>query len=197
MTTTIQITSDPSAELVDEIAARLRAGGVALLPTDTIYGLHAVASNEAAVAKIASIKGREEGKRFVVIAASVDQLLDYGAAVPELLRSIWPAPLTAIVPHSGGNVAVRIPDVGWLRELLERTGPLISTSANRSGEPPVCQPQTLASDLQDQIDFVLDAGPREGEPSAIVDFTGSSPRIVREGEPTFTQFLRKTLWKSL
>ncbi len=130
MITTIQTASEPSPALVDEIAARLRAGGVALLPTDTIYGLHAVASNEAAVAKIASIKGRKAGKRFVVIAASVEQLLDYGAAVPDVLRSIWPAPLTAIVPHSVGNVAVRIPDGGWLRGLLERTGPLVSTSAS-------------------------------------------------------------------
>jgi L-threonylcarbamoyladenylate synthase len=197
MTTTIQTTSEPSPELLDEIAATLLSGGVALLPTDTIYGLHALASNEAAVAKIAAIKGREEGKRFVVIAASVDQLLDYGAAVPEVLRSIWPAPLTAVVPHADGNVAVRVPDVGWLRALLARTGPLVSTSANRSGEPPVRKPDELAHDLQTQLDLVLDAGPRDGKPSAIVDFTGSSPRIVREGEPTFTQFLRKTLWKSL
>jgi L-threonylcarbamoyladenylate synthase len=197
MTTTIQTTSEPSPANLDQIAATLRSGGVALLPTDTIYGLHAVASNEEAVAKIASIKGREEGKRFVVIAASVAQLLDYGAAVPDVLHSIWPAPLTAVVPHPGGNVAVRIPDVGWLRQLLERTGPLVSTSANRSGEPPVREPEKLARDLQNQIDLILNAGPRDGEPSAIVDFTGSSPRIVREGEPTFTQFLRKTLWKSL
>ncbi len=197
MTTTIRVTGDPLPELLDEVAAALRAGGVALLPTDTIYGLHALASNEAAAAKIATIKGREEGKRFVVIAASVEQLLGYGAAVPEGLRSIWPAPLTAIVPHPSGTVAVRIPALPWLRSLLERTGPLVSTSANRSGEPPVREPQTLAPDLQEQIDVILDAGPRDGEPSAIVDFTGSSPRLVREGEPTFTQFLRKTLWKSL
>lgn len=197
MPTTIRTTSEPSPAHLDEIAGALRSGGVVLLPTDTIYGLHAVASNEAAVAKIASIKGREEGKRFVVIAASVAQLLDYGAAVPDVLRSIWPAPLTAVIPHPGGNVAVRIPNVGWLRQLLERTGPLVSTSANRSGEPPVREPEKLARDLQNRIDLILDAGPREGEPSAIVDFTGSSPRIVRDGEPTFTQFLRKTLWKSL
>lgn len=182
---------------IDNIAAVLNAGGVALLPTDTIYGLHAVATNEAAVAKIAAIKGREEGKRFVVIAASMEQLRDYGAAVPEVLRAIWPAPLTAIVPHPSGTVAVRIPDLPWLRELLERTGPLISTSANRSGEPNIREPKELAPDLQSQLDFVLDAGPREGKPSTLVDFTGSSPRIVREGEPTFTQFLRKTLRKSL
>jgi L-threonylcarbamoyladenylate synthase len=168
-----------------------------LLPTDTIYGLHAVAANEAAVAKITAMKGREEGKRFVVIAASVDQLLAYGAAVPEVLRSIWPAPLTAIVPHRSGSVAVRVPNLAWLRALLDRTGPLVSTSANRSGEPPVREPGELARELQDQLDSVLDAGRREGEPSAIVDFTQTSPRLVREGEPTFTQFLWKTLRKSL
>jgi L-threonylcarbamoyladenylate synthase len=195
--TTITITGDPTKDVLEAIAQTLIEGGVVLLPTDTIYGLHAVAANEAAVAKIAAIKGREEGKRFVVIAASVDQLLAYGAAVPDVLRSIWPAPLTAIVPHPSGSVAVRVPDLAWLRSLLERTGPLVSTSANRSGEPPIGEPGELARELQDQIDSSLDAGRREGEPSAIVDFTYTSPRIVRAGDPTFTQFLRKRLRKTL
>lgn len=190
-------TAEPSPAQLDALATTLLAGGIVLLPTDTIYGLHCVATNEAAAARIAAMKGREEGKRFVVIAASVEQLLGYGAAVPDVLRSIWPAPLTAIVPQTSGTVAVRVPDLGWLRALLERTGPLISTSANRSGEPPIREPNDLAPDLQKSIDSALDAGPRDGEPSAIVDFTGNSPRLVREGEPTFTQFLRKTLRKTL
>lgn len=194
---TISTPTAPSPAQLDALAATLLSGGVVLLPTDTIYGLHCVATNEAAAARIAAMKGREEGKRFVVIAASVEQLIAYGAAVPDVLRSIWPAPLTAIVPHAGGTVAVRVPNLEWLRALLERTGPLISTSANRSGEPPIREPRELAPDLQNSIDSALDAGPREGEPSAIVDFTGNSPRLVREGDPTFTQFLRKTLRKSL
>jgi L-threonylcarbamoyladenylate synthase len=194
---TITITGDPSSDVLDAIAASLRSGQVVLLPTDTIYGLHAIAGNAEAVARIATIKGREEGKRFVVIAASTDQLLDYGAAVPDVLRSVWPAPLTAVVSHPGGSVAVRVPDVAWLRALLGRTGPLVSTSANRSGEPPVREPSELAQELQEKVDFALDAGPRDGEPSTLVDFTCDEPRFIREGEPTFAQFLRKTLRKTL
>jgi L-threonylcarbamoyladenylate synthase len=188
---------EPSSEVLGELARTLSGGGVVLLPTDTIYGLHAVAADEAAVARIAEIKGREEGKRFVVIGASMDQLVESGAAVPELLRSIWPAPLTAVVPHPGGSLAVRVPDLGWLREIVKRTGPLVSTSANRSGETPARQPSDLAPELQKQIDSALDIGPCEAKPSTLVDFTVSPPRILREGDPVFTQFLRKTLRKSL
>lgn len=194
---TIAIAGDPTPDVLDAIAASLMSGQVVLLPTDTIYGLHAVAGNEAAVAKIAAIKGRDEGKRFVVVAASTDQLLEYGASIPDVLRSVWPAPLTAVVPHPSGSVAVRVPDLAWLRALLERTGPLVSTSANRSGEPPIREPSELARELQQQIDSALDAGPCEGKPSTIVDFTWDEPRFIREGEPVFAQFLRKTLRKTL
>lgn len=194
---TLTTTGDPSSEVLDAIVASLKRGEVVLLPTDTIYGLHAMAGNEEAVARIAAIKRRDEAKRFVLIAASADQLQGYGADVPEVLRSIWPAPLTAVVSHPDGSVAVRVPDVAWLRALLERTGPLVSTSANRSGDPPVHEPSELARELQNTIDFALDAGPRDGEPSTIVDFTCDEPRFIREGTPTFAQFLRKTLRKTL
>ena len=183
--------------MLDTIAASLASGQIVLLPTDTIYGLHALAGNEAAVGRIAALKGRDEGKRFVIIAASMDQLLEYGAAVPDMLRSVWPAPLTAVVPHPSGSVAVRVPDLAWLRALLDRTGPLVSTSANRSGEPPIRVPAELAWELQQAVDFALDAGPREGKPSTLVDFTCNEPHLIREGDPVFAQFLRKTLRKTL
>lgn len=182
---------------IDAAVAALQGGGIVLMPTDTIYGLHALADHERAAARIAAIKGRDEAKRFVVIGASADQLQAFGAEVPEVLRSVWPAPLTAVVPHRGSTLAVRVPDLDWLRELLARTGPLISTSANRSGEPPIREPRDLAFDLKESIDFVLDLGPRDGQPSTIVDFTGAQPKIVREGDAGFTQFLRKTLRISL
>jgi tRNA A37 threonylcarbamoyladenosine synthetase subunit TsaC/SUA5/YrdC len=95
------------------------------------------------------------------------------------------------------TIATRIPDLPWLRALLDRTGPLVSTSANRSGEPPITTPEMLANDLLEGLDALLDAGPREGQPSTIVDFTGHDPRVVREGDPDFSQFLRKTLRKAL
>ena len=192
-----RVGGEPSADMLDEIAGVLRAGGVALLPTDTIYGLHAVATNEQAVARIRSMKERGDDKPFVVIASSIDQLETLGATIPDALRQIWPAPLTAIVASDAKTIAARIPNLAWLRALLDRTGPLISTSANRSGEPPITAPEMLANDLLEVLDGLFDAGSREGQPSTIVDFTGGEPRIVREGDPGFSQFLRKTLRKAL
>lgn len=194
-----QVEGAPSPEQMDEIAAKFRNGGVILMPTDTIYGLHAIAGSDG-VARIANLKNRDESKRFVTIAASIDQVRAMGLHVPTVLKDIWPAPLTAIL-QSGGeppqSIAVRVPDLAWLRSLLERTGPLISTSANRSGEPPITFPGELAHDLQNALDGTVDAGRRDGKASAIVDFTGERPRVIREGDSRFAQFLWKTLRKRL
>ena len=92
---------------------------------------------------------------------------------------------------------MRVPALEWLRELVSTTGPLLSTSANRSGEPPVDAPEKLVRDLQNQLDGLADGGLSHGEPSAIVDFTGEQPRLVREGNIFFTQKVWKTLRNSL
>jgi len=191
-----------------EIGRTLSAGGVVLMPTDTIYGLHALALDGAAVARVADIKGREETKPFVVLTASVAQLDLLGvSAAPEVvaaLESIWPAPLTAILPlrepvaasRGASTVAVRIPALEWLRELVSRTGPLVSTSANRSGEPPVVSPDSLGRDLQERLDAIVDGGVRDGAASAILDLSTAEPRFIREGEFSFTQNVWKTLRKT-
>ena len=188
----MKVFADPSA-IVDV----LRRGGVAVLPPDTIYGLHAVAANDAAVARIAQLKGRDEAKRFVVIAASADQLRAIGADVPAILETLWPAPLTAIVRRGEGTIAARVPDLAWLRKLLESTGPLVSTSVNRSGDPPISSIDEVPRALQQGVDAALDAGRLDSKPSTIVDFTGAEPHILREGDPLFAQNLRKKLRISL
>ncbi len=187
----------PGGDVLGELAAILIAGGVALLPTDTIYGLHALAANQQAVDQIAAIKERPGDKAFVVIAASIEQLEAMKVTVPDALRTVWPAPLTAILPAGTSTIAARVPDLGWLRDLLDRTGPLVSTSANRSGEAPITSPEMLDSAIKNRLDALLDQGRHDGKPSTIVDFTGSEPRMVREGDPDFSQFLRKSLWKDL
>lgn len=192
-----KIDDAPSAAQIEEIADLLRSGGVVLLPTDTIYGLHAIRADDDAVARVAAIKGRDAAKRFVTLAASIDQLEGLGAELPSALRDIWPAPVTAVIRCEATTLAVRIPDLEWLRSLLERSGPLISTSANRSGEPPILAPSDLEAELLKLIDGVVDAGRREGKASAIVDFTGTEPAFIRDGDPRFTQMLRKTLLKKL
>jgi tRNA threonylcarbamoyl adenosine modification protein (Sua5/YciO/YrdC/YwlC family) len=193
----MKVLRDTDDAALATIAGTLQRGGIALLPTDTIYGLHAVAANDAAVARIAELKGRGDDKPFVVIAASADQLRAFGAEVPEALDGVWPAPLTAIMRRGAGTVAARVPDLDWLRVLLMTTGPLVSTSANRSGEPPISSIVELAKDVAAGVDAAIDLGRRDGKPSTIVDFTEASPRLVREGDLLFTQKLRKTLRISL
>jgi L-threonylcarbamoyladenylate synthase len=199
----------PSALQINEISQLFREGKVLLMPTDTIYGLHCLATDQAAVDRIGELKGREDTKPFIVLASSIDQLTEIGIEADiDLLRrlnAIWPAPLTAILPlrtpipasRGASTLAVRIPALEWLRDLVARTGPLVSTSANRSGEPPVEAPAALARDLQNALDAVVDGGPRTGEPSAILDLTGTEPRFIREGEKSFTQNVWKTLRNSL
>jgi L-threonylcarbamoyladenylate synthase len=202
-----QIDERPTASQIEQIAGALEAEKVLLLPTDTIYGLHALATSEIAVDRIVGVKGREETKPFIVLASSVEQLGRLGvSAAPSVvaaLADIWPAPLTVILPlrepipasRGAGTLAVRIPALDWLRELLARTGPLVSTSANRSGDPAVEHPFLLARELQSGIDGIVDAGTRSGEASAILDLTSDEPRFIRESGLFFTQNLWKTLLK--
>lgn len=191
------------------IASILLGGGVVLMPTDTIYGLHALADHAGAIQRIVEMKVRGAGKPFVVVGASIEQLEELGAtfstSTREILEQLWPGPLTAIVPlrapiaasRGEATIAVRVPALDSLRELLEQTGPLASTSANRSGEPPVVDPKFLSPELHDAVDAIVDQGPRDGEASVIVDFTGAEPRFIREGQSFFTQKVWKTLRKSL
>ncbi len=209
MTRRWQIADAPTALQLNEIARTLSDGAVVLMPTDTVYGLHALALDDEAVARVAAIKGREDAKPFIVLAASMDQLkpleISTGRNELEALSALWPAPLTVIlsidapIAASRGRttLAVRIPALDWLRELIARTGPLVSTSANRSGEPLVESPELLARDLQERLDGIVDGGVRGGEPSTIVDLTSTEPHILREGEQSFTQKVRKTLRKTL
>lgn len=194
---------------IDAVAELLQSGGIALLPTDTIYGLHVLARNEEAVARLVAIKGRDADKPFVVLGASMQQLEEAGAQFNDRARAalaeLWPGPITAVVPLSAPIAAsrgattlgVRVPALDWLQALLWKTGPLVSTSANRSGEAPLVAPDQMSEELQPLVGAVVDAGPREGKPSTIVDFTGAEPRFIREGEPLFTQKVWKTLRKCL
>lgn len=192
-----EIDGELTAAQIAEIVALLRSGGVVLMPTDTIYGLHARADDANAVEKLAAIKGRDDTKPFIVIAASAEQLESFGATVPPILREIWPAPLTAILRRGSSTVGARVPDLPSLRAILSESGPLFSTSANRSGENPINAPAELAESLRKLLDGIVDAGKRDGKASTIVDFTGHEPKIVREGDRMFTQELRKRLRKSL
>lgn len=199
----------PSLATLEEIARVIRSGGVVILPTDTLYGLHADARNAEAIARIQACKVREGSKPLLVLCSSTGQARELGVAMSPAteaaLGAIWPAPLTAILPLSvpvaasagATTIGVRIPAVDWLRELTERTGPIASTSVNYAGEPPATRVDLVPAELADSVDGIADAGTLEGNPSTIVDLSTSSPAILRQGAFDFTQELWKTVRKSL
>lgn len=169
-----------------------------IYPTDTLYALGCSAFDVAALTRLRAAKGREETKALPVIASDFDQVLRLTpSTTPHLARlakRFWPGPLTLVVPAAPGlpteliagelGIAVRIPASDIARSLAAKFGPLVSTSANRSGEPP-CETvgaaiKVLGQRLDAQLDWAFDAGPHTGAPSTIVNLMGE-PRLLRAG----------------
>lgn len=187
----------PDPAVVAELGARLRAGGVLAIPTDTIYGLAADARNAAAVERIFAIKGRAEGKPLPVLVGGLEQARAMATQVPPafagLAAAFWPGPLTLALPVSldwpmalragGASLAVRWPRSAIAQALVAACGgPLTATSANRSGEPACLAAAEVEAQLGTRLEVIVDGGPAASDrPSTLLDLTGATPRLVREG----------------
>ena len=174
----------------------LRGGGVAVLPTDTVYGLAARPADGDAVQAVYRMKGRPEGMHLPVLAASVAHVRALGVAftpgAETLARHWWPGPLTlafGFAPQldrpawldGRAEVAVRIPDHDFLRALLERTGVLVVTSANPHGAPTPRTAHDVVARLGSAVDLVVDGGELHDVPSTLVNVNGLVPSVEREG----------------
>ncbi|MFZ4720154.1 MAG: L-threonylcarbamoyladenylate synthase [Ilumatobacteraceae bacterium] len=182
---------------LDRALQVLRAGGLVAIPTETVYGLAADASNEDAVRRIFAAKGRPADHPLIVHVARPEQLTDWAAHVPpsaaRLADTCWPGPLTLLVPKAthvlpvvtGGRdtVGVRVPAHPLTTELLERFGGgLAAPSANRFGMVSPTTADHVRADLGELVDFVLDGGPCPvGVESTIVDCTVDPAQILRPG----------------
>ena len=161
---------------LDEAAAVLNAGGVAVIPTDTVYGLAAHPGFPAAVERLYSIKGRERRKKIALLAADAAAVEAFGSPLPAAAKDLaakhWPGALTLVL----GKEGFRVPDHAWTRRLLAACGGVLRvTSANLSGgQPATNAPQALA-DVGLSADLVVDDGPSSGGvPSTVV-------RVRKEG----------------
>jgi len=186
----------PDLLVVEEVVEVLRQGGVIALPTDTVYGLAADATNEAAVARLFEIKGRSADKAIPVLIDS-DRLLrrlvdDLPQDVEALLEKHWPGALTLVatkrprtLPAIGveNSIAIRMPDNMLALGLINLLGQaLATTSANRSGEPPATTAQEVADALGDEVDLILDCGPTPGQGvSTILSVVSQPYAILRQG----------------
>jgi len=180
----------------------LKAGGVVVFPTETAYGLAADATNKKAVRRVFAIKGRGQEKTFPLIASDIKMVEKYAVLSPvikRLIKKYWPGALTVIVGvrHGApqldpgvirsGTVAIRIPDHPMARELAKRLGqPIISTSANVSGEPVCYSIRTVKKQLigrKTQPDFYLTGGRlKKVKPSTIVMEKDGEVVVLRQGE---------------
>jgi len=169
-------------------AARvLNAGGVAVIPTDTVYGLAAHPAFPNAVERLYTIKGREAKKPIALLAADAAAVRSFGSDVPESLARFWPGALTVVLPPSPPikqSEGFRVPDHAWTRELLRRCGGVLRvTSANLSGRRAATDaPQALA-DVGLSADLVVDDGISPGGvPSTVVRVKDDGGlEILRQG----------------
>jgi L-threonylcarbamoyladenylate synthase len=184
------VTSDATG-----VAAALATGEVVGIPTDTVYGLAALASSESASDRIFELKGRPRGLALPVLVADLEQAEAFlGRSDPQLsllARRFWPGALTIVVGgaasgaarHLGGGttVGLRCPDDDAVRDLCRRVGPLTATSANRHGEAPITSASQFAAIFGDEVGVVLDGGSREGRPSNVVSIAAGRPQSLRDG----------------
>ncbi len=181
---------------IDRAVECLRDGGVVAVPTDTQYALSVDAFNESAVERIFRMKGRPSGMALPVLISSAEALDDVAIDVPDvaarLARRYWPGALTLVVRRAPSvpsavtagmdTVAVRVPDHPAPREVSRRLGrPITGTSANATGQAPLNSPADLMREFGDSLDFVIEGNIQAGRPSTILDVTGKTPEVVREG----------------
>ncbi|MCW2674588.1 MAG: translation factor [Frankiales bacterium] len=195
MSTTYDVRTG-SAEGVDAAVHAIRRGQLVVLPTDTVYGLAADAFSPEAVGRLLVAKGRGRDMPTPVLVPNLrtlDGLLDVVPPVArELAEAFWPGPLTLVVQHAAtlawdlgetkGTVALRMPLDPVALNLLEQTGPLAVSSANRSGLPPASDCAEAARQLGNAVDVYLDGGDcGDPVPSTIVDLTAERPTVLRLG----------------
>lgn len=195
-------TADPAA--IDRALDILHRGGLVAYPTDTVYGLAALPTDDKAVRRLFEAKRRPLDQATPLLIASPADLRALVAEVPEvaqrLIAAFWPGALTIVLPKAssfrslavGETVGLRVPDHPVPRELVRRLGaPITGTSANASGAPEPLTAQDARAQLGDAVALIIDGGRCPGgRPSTVVDCTVVPPRIVREGAISREELVR-------
>ncbi|MFL7871968.1 MAG: L-threonylcarbamoyladenylate synthase [Anaerolineales bacterium] len=196
METIILPASDPDA--IAHALEVLQAGGLVAFPTDTVYGVGALAFDAPAVESIYTAKNRPVEKAIPILLGGPEDLVKVTADIPSIAAKLaarfWPGALTLVVPKhpklpdvvsSTPTVGVRVPDHPVARALLRAAGPMAVTSANISGEASLKTAEDVNRQLNGRIPLILDGGETPGGvPSTVVNCLGTEPVILREGPIT-------------
>lgn len=183
----------PSSAGLDAAAEAIRAGELVVFPTETVYGLGADATDEAAIERVFEAKGRDRSEPISLAVPDVERAIDFVEPTEReraFMRAFLPGPVTVVVAKrtpvpdvlTGGRerVGVRIPDHAVALRLLERVSPITATSANVSGRPAVTRPADLDPEIADVAAVLLDDGETPGTGSTVVDVAAGE--IIRRGQ---------------
>ncbi|MCS7034983.1 MAG: L-threonylcarbamoyladenylate synthase [Phycisphaerae bacterium] len=186
--------------MIEQAVQILRGGGLVAFPTETVYGLGADATSEAAVQRVFLVKGRPATNPLIVHVYSSSIARRYVADWPpqaeRLAQRFWPGPLTLVLPRRPSiadavtaglpTVAVRVPDHPMALSLLRAfDGPVAAPSANRSTRLSPTTAQHVREELGESVDLILDGGPCQvGIESTVIDLTSAPPRVLRPGRVT-------------
>ncbi|HET7673653.1 MAG TPA: L-threonylcarbamoyladenylate synthase [Candidatus Saccharimonadales bacterium] len=173
----------------DACIRALKEGGVAIIPTDTVYGMVCRAGDKEAVERLYGLKSRQS-KPGTVIASSIEQLVELGIKRRYLsaVQQFWPGAISVEIPHDlnylnqgTGRQAFRIPADERLSIILDKTGPLLTSSANLPGEPTAKDIDEAKDYFGNKVDCYMDGGRREGEPSTLIRIVDDAIEVLREG----------------
>ena len=176
-----------------EAAHALLRGAVGILPTDTLYGLVASATEPMAVERVYRLKGRDDNKPCIILVPEEASVAHFGVPTEEIsqVARYWPGALSVIFStidkkydyliRDGKLPPFRIPDNAALRHFLHESGPIIAPSANKQGEQPVANIQSAQELFSDTIDFYIDGGVLRGHPSTLVRLQQRNMEVIRQG----------------
>ena len=188
---------DFTTQNIKTISNVLNEGKITMLPADTVFGLSALATNKLAVEKIYAIKKRPTHKPLIVLVSSVEEINQFNIEIKpqekDIINKYWPAPLTVVLEcvdskyshlHRGHNtIAFRSPKFELLQQVLIKTGPLVSTTVNISGEDPINNIHLAQQTFGNQIDLYVNYEYKTiNKPSTVVKLTNQGFELLRQGE---------------
>jgi L-threonylcarbamoyladenylate synthase len=186
-----KILSEQASDALESAKQALLAGGVLVVPTETVYGLVTLWSNVDGRNRIYELKRRPREKRLQMLAGGLESAAPWlreADKLSALARRFWPGPLTLVVPAADGldTIGLRIPRCRFLLELLKLLPePLAATSANLSGYPPPQEAMTAAANLAGEPDMVIDGGvcsETDNSASTVISLLGTEPQLLRAGQ---------------
>lgn len=193
---------NPQQRLINQVVQELRSGATICYPTDTGYGIGCDMFNQKAIKKIIQIKQRPKDKPFTFMCQDLKNISEYAHVsnnAYRLLKKNLPGPYTFVLPGTKlvpklmsskqKTVGIRVPDSNICQQLLQTLGnPIINTSVPYENDPPPIEAYDIEMLIGNRVDLIIDGGPAYPDPSTVIDLTGDTPEILRDGKGDLSPF---------